>query len=331
MPTSIEFHLSISPTIEMLTMARVFDATLARFGGMGRRARVVVTVGADQVPDDLPTRLPWADPDRIEFRRCPEDLYARRGIWGTVTRRLQYDHSADVAVLADADLVVTGRMDDLANRVRAEPAITGLIAHATPFRDGGDRWDDIFAAAGLGPPERTHQYTGWPYMAWQRDGGWQAAEEPPHRWAPPYFNHGFVAAPGALLNAVGRVYEHMLDAAAAVVDTVFVGQIALTLAIVHLDLPRAELPMRYNFGNDPRLEALHPDELRDVRAVHVLRRHQGVEKKELYAGIDRIKELVARTSLWGANEAMRRSLGAVLPELETAPTVLGEVGTTRWW
>jgi hypothetical protein len=35
---TVEIHVPISPTIEMLTMVRVLEATLTRFGQLGRRA-----------------------------------------------------------------------------------------------------------------------------------------------------------------------------------------------------------------------------------------------------------------------------------------------------
>jgi len=329
-PATVEFHVPISPTVEMLTMVRVLSATLFRFSGVGRRGRIVVTVGAEAIPQDLEARLPWLDPDQVEIRPCPDELFARRGIQGTAMRRMEYDFAAEVVVLLDADLIVTGRLDDLVDELSYQPAIAGVIAHATPFKDGTDHWPELYEAAGLPAPQRPYRYTGWPYMAWQQHAGWEAATNEPAVLAPPYFNFGVVGGPSELVARIPAEFENLLNVVSRATNTPFRGQIALTLALEKLGIPHRGLPMRYNFGNDVRLEALHPRELEEIRIVHVLRRHQGVDKRELYRSVQGLREMVDRTHLWGANEAARRALAAVIDELESTPTVIGRVARTAW-
>lgn len=322
--------MPISPTIEMLTMVRVLEATLTRFGQLGRRARIVITVGGDIDLDDLIGRLPWIDPDRIEFRSCPRLLYNRFGIFGTVMHRLNHRYESDVVVLADADLVIAGRLNDLVRHLRRSPEVSGVIAHATPFTDGHDLWDEIFRSTELQPPERPYEYSGWPLMDPNKNR--PSIPNSPAPRTPAYFNLGLVGGPRTTIAKIGSCYEEMFIATRrALGTTVFAAQIALTLSIARLRIPHRALPMRFNFANDPRLEALHPEELRDIRVVHLLRNHQGVNKRRLYRGVDDLRAMAARYDLSGANEAARRSLSEVLVELEAAPTAIGEIGETAWW
>jgi hypothetical protein len=110
----------------------------------------------------------------------------------------------------------------------------------------------------------------------------------------------------------------------------FRSQIALSLAIEKAGVPHRAIGMRYNFPNDVHLEALHPEELKHVRLVHLLRREQGFDKQQAYRNVDSLRELAAsgwRTA--GALERARAMIAEVLPEVEAKPLPDG-LAPTRW-
>ena len=112
---------------------------------------------------------------------------------------------------------------------------------------------------------------------------------------------------------LGEVVYELMAQVDRVVDTFFKCQIAVSLAVVREHLPYVCLPMRYNFANDPLLEALHASELPHLTILHLLRDHQGVDKQRVFASLGAMEALAAREDLKVVNLRARDVLREVLP------------------
>lgn len=311
-PPTLEIHVPISPTPSFLTMVRCLASSLRRFGGAHANAPLIVTVGDDPVDAGLARRAPWADELGVEFRWLPVEAYRRDIYYATALERFRYPFDADVVLQMDADTLVAGPLDELVEDAFTGRHLCGLIAHVSPFSaDGLDRWESLMTAAGVDQDHRRHQHTGWPYMD----------EDPSRRWTPPYFNFGVLCAPADVMNEIGDDIYETMGIVNQIWETQFRCQLGLGLSVLRRSIPYVTMPMRWNFANDPRLEALHPHELEDVRILHVLRDHQGVSKRRMYDSLDNLRDIVARDDLVGVNKEVQRVLAEIIDTLR-GPTLV---------
>jgi hypothetical protein len=144
------------------------------------------------------------------------------------------------------------------------------------------------------------------------------------RFCPPYFNLGVLAAPAVVMRRIGEAIYPLMAAVDAVHRTSYRVQIAVSLAVVREALPFRALPFRWNFVNDPLLEALYAEEQGDVRIIHLLRDHQ-LDKNDLYASLDGVEAMLARTDLRVINRLAQRLLAELHPTVkaETAAPAPG--------
>ncbi len=309
---SLEIHIAISPTQTFLNMVRCFTHSLRLYGGRYRDAPVIVTTGDSKADHGLAGRLPWLEPNGIEIRWIPEAAFAADSYYATGTARFNHEFACDIVLALDSDILVAGPIDQLVTSVFEAQALAGLIAHVSPFVNRGKGWQDVYDACGLGPVRAVHQHTGWGVMGTDKR----------HRYCPPYFNFGVICAPASRIRALGPELLPLIHKVDDVLEHDHKAQIALALAIAHLDIPCLSLPMRYNMPNDPRLEDLHPGELPEARLLHLLRKHV-VSKYEIFSSWDRLDEFLQRTDLLGTNERARQVLNTVRPWIRpTAPDVV---------
>ena len=78
----LEFHVPISPTEGFFNRLRYLFRSWQIYGDRGLGYRFVVTVGADQEPEDLLDRVPWARGEPIVWRWFPRHLFRRHSWWG---------------------------------------------------------------------------------------------------------------------------------------------------------------------------------------------------------------------------------------------------------
>ena len=207
-----------------------------------------------------------------------------------------------MVLILDADVLVRRPFEEMVDRCFREQSFAGLITHTTPLPDGL-KWQDLYDSAGIGEARLVHEHTGWGYLF----------SDSSKRYCPPYFNLGVLCGPGAVMNAIGeRVYDYM-DAVDRVFPTAYKCQMAVGMAVDALDLPYWPLPMRFNFANDPHLEALHPTELPVASILHVLRDHQNVSKNRLFGSEKAVEELLAREDLRNVNEMIQQTLRTIQP------------------
>jgi SAM-dependent methyltransferase len=304
---TLEIHIPISPTALFFNMIRCFTLSLRKFGGAYANAPVIVTTGETTADPGLSDRLPWLKSLGVELRWAPEEEYRIRSHSAQSHQRFNYAHRSDVVLLMDADILIAGPIDEMVERVYRDQVVAGLISHVTPFTPGTGRdWHGLFRHCGVGQPRLQHEHTGWGYMF----------NDAALRYCPSYFNFGVVCGPRIHISAIGRMITAMHEKVSEYYpDSFFRGQLALAAAIASLGLPTWALPMRFNFPNDPFVEALHHEEIPHVRIIHMLRNHQGVYKNELFADIENLRAFLRRPDMRVINRRAQEIIRSVWRDL----------------
>lgn len=271
----LEFLMCGEPRDEFLSQGAIFRRQLDSMGGDYAAARLLYSLGTSD-PQPFPAR--WAPyftgidvhyPDPRDHRRLGIDAQCHL-LWDLL------DPSADVSVICDADtLILRPFPDDLLREVVQTQAVYGVIAHYPPSlehlgpaADGGPTSiDDLWPTLGeriIGRlPRMQHAYS---------------LLRPPSP-CPFYINHGVVVGKPAALRRLWQATTAVMPRLRGVLHNDFSDQIAIALAVEEADLPARELPMRFNYPNDPVADELYPDELANAVMVHYLRlshfdRHQ---------------------------------------------------------
>jgi hypothetical protein len=239
----------------------------------------------------------------VAVRWVEEELFHRETWFGTACERFRHDFSSDVVLMLDADTLIAGPLDELIETAWRSTAVCGVVAHVPPL-SSRDQWLEIYRRCGLGPLKTPCEHTGWGYMF----------SDPTLRYCPPYFNLGVLAAPATMARAIGSEIYELMTVVDQVQRTSYRVQLAVSLAITKLGLSFRALPFRWNFVNDPLLEALHAAELDDVRIIHLLRRHQ-VHKDEVYASLENVDAMLQRADLRVINALAQRVLAELHPHV----------------
>jgi hypothetical protein len=287
-------------------MAHYLTRSLRLRGGRYRDAPIVLTVGAETRDPDLARNHPWMADNGVEVRWVDEALFARETWYATASERFRYDFRSDVVIALDADTLIHGPLDELVEEAHRKDALCGVVAHVPPV-PGRELWQEIYRACGVGELATPCQHTGWGYMF----------QDESLRYCPPYFNLGVLAAPAGVMRTIGDSIYELMAAVDGVHRTSYRIQIAVSLAVTRFGLPYRELPFRWNFVNDPLLEALHAEELSDVRIIHLLRNHQ-LYKNELYDSLENVEEMLGRTDLRVINALAQRLLREIHPLVKAA-------------
>ena len=293
----------MSPTPTFLNMAHYLTRSLRVHGGRYRDAPVILTVGDERRDPDLARKHPWMADNGVEVRWVDQDLFARESFYATACERYRYEFRSDVVLALDADTLIAGPLDELVEEAHRSGALCGVVAHVPPLARR-EQWQAIYDSLDLGELRTPCEHTGWGYMF----------QDESMRYCPPYFNLGVLAAPAGVMRSVGRDIYELMTAVDAVERTAYRVQIAVSLAVTRSSLPFRALSFRWNFVNDPLLEALHAGELGEVRIIHLLRRHQ-VNKDELFASLDNVEAMLARTDLRVINERAQKLLGEIHPQV----------------
>jgi hypothetical protein len=301
---TLEVHVPISPTRTFLNMTHYLTRSLRVRGGRYRDAPIVLTVGAEKHQPELARNHPWMRDNGVEVRWMDEALFARESWYGTAAERFRHEFQSDVVLALDADTLIAGPLDGLVEDAHRTGALCGVVAHAPPFTERG-QWQALYRSLGLGEPVTPCEHTGWGYMF----------QDEALRYCPPYFNLGVLAAPAAVMRSIGQGIYDLMAVVDAVHRTSFRVQVAVSLAVTRLGLPFRTLPFRWNFANDPLLEALHAGELGDVRIIHLLRKHQ-LYKEELYASLDNVETMLRRTDLRVINAMAQQLLAEIHPQVK---------------
>ena len=230
---------------------------------------MVLCVGSPHPPFPLPDRwakwfsrieVHWASEERIE-------VYGD-GAQGQELYRL-IDPTADVSITCDADsLLIRPLPEDFLDQLSKSPAVCGVMAHFPP---------PLVAYPWLPDPGISNHLELWQRIAQkvlQRDIRLQTPYSmgKPDQLGPSfYINHAFLAGPPQLLRRLGDSLDEVRLGVRSVLNNDFYEQMALTYAAELGGIAHRQLPMRFNFPNDPMADERFPDEMNNIVLLHYLR------------------------------------------------------------
>jgi lipopolysaccharide biosynthesis glycosyltransferase len=262
---SLQIHIPISPTPSFFTMVHMFAESVRSFAGQFSDARIVVSVGEDIEPFDIDRARPELKPYRIDWRWTDRALFRRHSYFATGLDRWAAAFECDYVLMADADVLIVGPLDEVEDYLPTPRSIAGVIATKPPFtaRGKGDdetRWPELYQAAGLTPPPFDFAIPGHGihYPATGIAKG------------PAYYNFGFVIGRKEAMNAVGETFEEDYLVADKFMQSVLSAQAGLGLSIARHGLDAAALPLRYNFWSQDKYLSNFPAEAAEVRVLHYL-------------------------------------------------------------
>jgi hypothetical protein len=301
-----EIRIPISATPAFLARVHVLAASIRRFAGTLADSRIVVSVSRDLPETDLAARLPWSEALQVQWRWVDPVLWERYGIFATGLGGMTYDTDAAEVILMDADTICVGPLDELFDlvgwRLGGVPELVPPVWSAQCL-DGIERsttrfWDDLLQAADL--PKGTRPL-------------WHIHPHAPEQFglgelqSPPYFNFGMLAAPAPLMRRLGAVAFAELDRVRAFADTVFAGQVAISLMLARTGIEAVELPLRWNLPNNADAFAAYPREAADARVIHYFQRQQFDRERDLVSAAA-LDAFLAREDLWAANAPIQEKL-----------------------
>jgi len=293
---TVAFLIAASPTDAFYSQVAALSARLRALAWANWQPSVHLFVGGDRRADTVQAWQEYLEGVKVSW--TPDAQFAQDGDWAQSDDVFRAVPEGDVLVALDADMFPISSIESMLDRVFDTGAVAGVVAHYPTVLDF--EFDTASNAFLLRPDGRRESLRD----AWVRlahgltdvslDFGYvhtlMGAEDPPeYRLTPFYVNFGVVAFPREAFEAVAPRYLAMRQRVMARMDkTDFSGQVALTLAIADARVPTWDLPMRYNFPNDPIAEAKYPHELERVAIVHYLRtvefdRHRVFASADAYA------------------------------------------------
>ena len=262
---SLQIHVPISPTPSFFTMVHMLAESVRSFAGIFADARIIVSVGEDIEPFDIDRERPELKPYGIEWRWIDRGAFRRHSYFATGLDRWAVPFECDYVLMADADILVLGPLDDVTGYLPTPRSVAGVIATKPPFtaRGAGDdetRWPELYRAAGLTPPPFEFSIPGhgthYPLSGIAK--------------SPAYYNFGFVIGRTEAMNAIRQTFHSDYLIAHEFMQNILAGQAGLGLSITRHGLDAAALPLRYNFWSQGKYLANFPEEAEEVRVLHYL-------------------------------------------------------------
>ena len=298
----LEFRICISPKPEFYSTVRLAAMSLRKLGPPYDSARILVSVGDYADLESIRSANRWSEAFPVQWRTVSHEKFREFSSLATDHDRFIEPSDADVVIMCDSDLCPVERIDDLIGRIGESGrfAIAGLQAHFTPFhKDAAGNevaWRRIFAAAGLGEPRLSVQYSNDTADVMGR--------------APPYFNFGFVLFRREAFAAIAPIYESYVRITREATEPgfFFQTQIGLSLAIAAAKVDIELLSHAYNCANDDgpfaapeafRLKS--PDE---ISVIHYLRKNE-MDRRSFLANRSFYKAFLAAPNLNRVNARLR--------------------------
>lgn len=312
----LEFRVPISPNEKYMRMLQYFMESLQVFAGpVARAAHCVVSVSPEVKQFDIYEAYPWTRNHSIDFQWVDVDSFKKFSYFATGFHRLTVKSDADIVVLIDADLLVTGNFDSVIIQSYREQRVLGFIAHVSPFENLPDQpeassewyWQRVFEEADLPRPKLEFEHTGWGLMS----------TKPLYRYCPAYFNFGFIIAPRVSVDLMGLTYTEEIAAVDRVVDIWFKSQIANTLVFARHNISVGALPINYNFPlhvDNEQIRRLNPDpdglnSSEDIKIFHYL--GDGEVNKDHFSTEESLNEVLRREKMSEPGAVFLRKLKLV--------------------
>ena len=229
----LQIYVPISPTPSFITMVHMLAESVRSFGGVFSDAKIVVSVGEDIEPFDIERARPELRPYAIQWRWTDRTEFRRHSYFATGLDRWAEPFECDYVVMADADILIMGPLDDVTDFLPTQRSIAGVIATKPPFTargnsDDSTRWPDLYRTAGLSPPPFEFSIPGhgthYPLSGIAK--------------APAYYNFGFVIGRQDAMNAIRESFSSDYLVATDFMQSVLGAQAALGLSIHGTNLTR---------------------------------------------------------------------------------------------
>ena len=309
--TKLEFLTCGNHTDAFLSQIAVRRLMLDSLGGDYASARLVLCVGGSE---RAPLPMRWQQHfERIEVVWAEGNEYRLHGDLAQSNLVYQLiDDLADISFVCDADtLLLRPLPSDFINTMTRHPALTGCIAHyPPPMIDFRSRPPQVISSA-----RELWEILGQKTLGRRIDLPFHYTLQEEPEACPFYINLGFFAGTPSLFREYYPMYSALIPRVKEVLHNDFYEQIALTLAIESLTLPTRTLPIRFNFPNDPKADALYPDDAAGILNIHYLRtnafdRHQIFSTEQ---GFDKFMSLPMAGSNAIFQERIREITGGVYP------------------
>ncbi|MCV0396070.1 MAG: hypothetical protein K5872_18025 [Rhizobiaceae bacterium] len=206
---------------------------------------------------------------------------------------------ADALVLVDADTFVAGDLEDMLDEVYAKDALAGVQAHYPfPRKDrsaSADPWAEVEGLVSE-PLRRDHRYLFPPRPSDPDD---------PEAWKCPfYINFGVLAGSALAIRRIFPLYRRYRQLVSERLDgSFFAAQIGFALAVAESGARTISLPIAYNYPNDPVADATYPDQMRDIRILHYLRKTT-FDRQKVFANAETYRGFM-EMELSGSNALFR--------------------------
>jgi hypothetical protein len=316
MSVDLEIRTTISPGPSFFRRIHYLAASMERLKWSIGNFEIVVSVGSKNRRTNLYRTQPWSKFYPLIWRWVDPIQFTQLGYRATNRDRAWHMSRARNVMMVDSDVIFASDFSGLLRQIGESPSVRGVMAHFPPF--GGNPgvdpvawWERIFAGMGMPPPSHAFELTGW-----------KEIEREEYRYSPAYFNGGMVVAPMALMEELFARFLEADDAVAALGKYRHHAQMSRTLAMYKAGVAFESLPMRYNFPNDKFFEKEYPDELKQVKIIHYLRR-EIIDREADFDSPDSVRRLVARNDLVGTNERFRQLIAELEPRVSSEEESLG--------
>lgn len=255
------FSIPASPTEGFFGQIVLFSKAVSRQRWERWTPRVRAIFGEKPDPDILAKWLP--NLHDVDLLFLDPKYQAEEGYFAQGDERFfSVPPNTDVLVLADADTLLLGSIEDMLDEVLEMRGVAGVVAHWSYPTNGRHALQDDWQAL-------ANEFTGH-QLAFQYR--YTMAGEALEDRAPFYVNFGFVSIATSVLPELRDYYLPLRRALMESLDNnYFSAQVGFALTVDALKIPHKTLPFRYNYPNDPAVDALHQEELREVRVMHYLR------------------------------------------------------------
>jgi lipopolysaccharide biosynthesis glycosyltransferase len=266
---TVEVHIPISPNLKFFTMVHyLIESFRLNSPIVYKHTKFIITVGADEQPRDLSKELAWSNDYALEWRWVDRQEFRIDSFAITAIKRFQYKFESDIVLMLDADVIVTGSLEELIYDVYTNKTFKGLISHASPFvwhRELPNElwWNRVFHNAGLSTPSLNYKHTFFE----------QVDNDPQYKYGPAYFNLGVLVAPQEIMSVIGLTIYDDMQSVDKVLETVYKCQIGVSLSIERHHIKSEPLDLKYNFpctNATQDLSFYSKAQLADTRICHYL-------------------------------------------------------------
>lgn len=257
-----QLHLIISPTKQMLFHTELFLETFTKNSGI-ENFQVNLTVGPQHYDDPgIFSKICGGNPFIIKQYYKSQHNFHPPYLGGI--QRWDVDTNEEVSLFADVDMIVCNPIKDAIESCKETQKVLGVRNTGSPFRKmkvkSMEMWNKI---------EKIFNIS-FNYI--QHHGVNISQFDENHFLVPDnYFNYGFIVVPKIYRNPICESLPSIIKRTVENLGNNFwTGEIALCVALKMLQIPTAEIEIKYNYPD--RLEFFQKVPCNDIRILHMMQK-----------------------------------------------------------